>query len=30
MWGKFRMLILGEDIPSYFDSGNAGTTERAQ
>ena len=24
MWGKFRMLILGEDIPSYFDGGNAG------
>ena len=24
LWAKFRMLILGEDIPSYIYSGNAG------
>jgi mono/diheme cytochrome c family protein len=25
MWGKFRMLILGEDLPLTFYPGNAGT-----
>ena len=30
MWGKFRMLILGDDIPSYFDEGNAGISGGAQ
>ena len=26
LWGKFQMLILGEDIPSFFYAGNAGIT----
>jgi hypothetical protein len=26
LWGKFRMLVLGSDLPSYFYSGNAGVT----
>ena len=30
LWGKFRMLILGEDIPSYFYGGNAGIAGGAQ
>ena len=25
LWGKFRMLILGADLPMVFFSGNAGT-----
>jgi cytochrome c oxidase cbb3-type subunit 2 len=29
LWGKFRMLILGNDPPSYFYAGNAGVTGRA-
>lgn len=27
MWGKFRMLVFGADLPMTFYSGNAGTTE---
>jgi hypothetical protein len=25
LWGKFRMLILGSDLPMTFHAGNAGT-----
>ena len=30
LWGKFQMLILGADIPSYFFAGNAGITSGGQ
>lgn len=26
LWSKFRMLVLGQDIPSYFYAGNTGIT----
>jgi hypothetical protein len=29
LWGKFRMMILGSDIPSYFYAGNAGSAAGA-
>ena len=30
LWGKFQMLILGADLPSYFYAGNAGIATGAQ
>jgi mono/diheme cytochrome c family protein len=30
LWGKFQMLILGADLPSYFFAGNAGVTTGAR
>ena len=30
LWGKFQMLILGSDVPSYFYAGNAGVARGAQ
>ncbi len=30
LWGKFQMLILGQDLPSYFYAGNAGITSGAR
>ena len=30
LWEKFRMLVLGADLPSYFYAGNAGITSGAQ
>jgi hypothetical protein len=30
LWGKFQMLILGQDLPSFFYAGNAGITSGAR
>ncbi len=30
LWGKFQMLILGKDLPSYLYAGNAGVTKAGQ